>query len=180
MIYGCLATKFCHKILEEFWMKIKSWTFCKEVCWDQLQALGVPRTYYELECWILANALDPLVLKKIKPIRIDHDTLTLWRAYFITVINEWSFYEGARQIADSLSMRCFVRAYMLNEPTPSDGSLRAFYEKNKYTLDDVMPFIAALWGSTKGKNASLSWVKLMDEWAQKTLSLRLQQPDSLS
>lgn len=154
-------------------VKIHSFNLIKEISWPLLLSLGVDPFYYNIEKWIISQSLDPIAIRKLHAARMTHDELSLWRAIFLKEIHNWDYDEADKSIADSLSLRCFVRVDQLNERTPTKGSMEVFWENNKSGLRETLAFAAAVWTQAaqgKPKFSRWTWVKLMDEWAKRTIT----------
>lgn len=137
-----------------------------------LLSLGIDPFYYNIEKWILSQSLDPIIVNKVSTPKLSHDGFTLWRSVFLKELHDWSWHETEIRIADSLSLRCFVRVEQLNERTPVEKTMQLFWEHNEKPLKEVLAFTSAVWTQAaqgKPKFSQWTWIKMMDQWAQRTI-----------
>ncbi len=153
-------------------LKAHSFSLIKEITWPLILSLGADPFYYNIEKWIVSQSLDPIAIRKLTAPKMTHDELTLWRSIFLKELHDWSYEEADRGIADSLSLRCFVRVDQLNERTPTKTSMEIFWDNNERGLRETLAFAAAVWTQAaqgKPKFSRWTWIKLMDKWGQRTI-----------
>lgn len=136
-----------------------------------IEPLGASPVFYQIELWFHSHAFDEYALAKLGEPRghFDNNKFKLWRGVFVRDLMDWSWNEAAEKIADSLSLRCFVRAESIDTLTPSAPSLRKYHAENKKELEEIFFFIASLWLNSDVRATRARHVGIIEDWARRKI-----------
>jgi len=144
--------------------------------WAELMKHGVTPTWFYLEEWLTKSGVDTTAMGLLKDKRrkISETTRFMyWRMAVVQDTSCWSTSEMRRRIADSLSLRCFVRVdpdEILYRSTSIDKYFRHYISP----LGRALVYSAEIWGETKRHTtfpltkAVQTWLAWMDQWAKQS------------
>lgn len=150
-----------------------------ELNWDLIRRLKADDRYYTIDQWLQTEGADRFALMALPVHRhndeprqrpgLRYSSMTMWRTILVMNLNSWGQKLAAKRIADSLSLRCFVRCLALDELTPRQQDISFCETHYGPRIRDALHMCARLWSSSKDRTATASesdtGTRVMDRWA---------------
>jgi len=121
-----------------------------ELNWDLIRTYGYDDTYYHIDQWLTAEGIDGFACSLL-PERWGCPTfsrMNMWRTFFVMSLNEWNQTETAQRVADSLSLRVFIRRPALEEVTPAQQHLSVYQQRFIDLVNQGLVAAATIWSQS--------------------------------